>query len=435
MNYMQLMDTPRLYTALAEWSACFIYILILKKKATGLKLAASVVLMLVWFGTYQLIAGRLPIYMWVPAMTGAILSMIVWLRLICDVSFADAGFWCIRAFVLAQLAASLQWQLYAWWAIRFQKIDTLVSVMMMMIVYFLLFCGYFILEKNHIPKDISFDVEVKELSGAALIALSAFVISNISFVMPDTPFSSATYSILYVRTLVDFGGLVMLFAQQDKREELRLRNENQAMNILMKHQYDQYRMSMDNVELLRKEFHDMKHYMIAIRAEQNPEKREQFLTEMEHAIHEQETLTNTGNYVLDVVLTTKSAFCTQNKISFTCMADGKLISFLHVKDICSIFGNALDNSIECVTQYDDYDKRLISLSVFKQKQFLIIQIENYSESPLNLNQESLPATTKADQLHHGYGLKSIEQAARKYGGTMTLQSENNWFTLQVLIPL
>ena len=60
----------------------------------------------------------------------------------------------------------------------------------------------------------------------------------------------------------------------------------------------------------------------------------------------------------------------QKHITFTCMADGKLISFMHVKDICSIFGNALDNAIECVSQFDDPEKRLITLSMYQKNRFL-----------------------------------------------------------------
>lgn len=52
-----------------------------------------------------------------------------------------------------------------------------------------------------------------------------------------------------------------------------MRSENQAMNILLQRQYDQYRLSIDNIELLRREFHDLKHYMIAIRSEQDPKRR------------------------------------------------------------------------------------------------------------------------------------------------------------------
>lgn len=305
----------------------------------------------------------------------------------------------------------------------------------MLLLYTGIYIGYYFLERGHFPTDERLLVNGKELLSAILIALGAFAISNISFVMPNTPFSSATSSILYVRTLVDFGGLVMLFSMQEKREELRMRSENQAMNIVLQRQYDQYRLSIDNIELLRREFHDLKHYMIAIRSEQDPKKKEQYLLEMEEAIHTQEALTNTGNSVLDVVLTTKSTYCMQKHITFTCMADGKLISFMHVKDICSIFGNALDNAIECVSQFDDPEKRLITLSMYQKNQLLMIQCENYTETSLSLKPDQLPTTTKQNAGYHGYGLKSIQQAARKYGGSMTLHAEDNWFILQVLIPV
>lgn len=434
MDFAQLMNTPRPYTALAEWSACVLYILMLRRRRNGLSLAVSLGGMFGLFLLLHLIAGILPLYLWFPGMIAAIFLIYFCIYGSCEVSPYDAMFLCVRAFVLAEFAASLQWQLYVWWALRVQRENRIFSLAIMLATYFCIFAGYYCLEKEHISKDEGMEVERKELLGAASIGLGAFLMSNISFVMPNTPFSSATGSLLYVRTLVDFGGLIMLFAQQNRRKELRVRSENHAMNVVLQRQYDQYRMAIDNMELLRREFHDLKHYMIAIRAESDPQKREQYLLEMEKAIVTQEAMANTGNQVLDVVLTTKSTYCTQNKIAFTCMADGKLISFLHVKDICSIFGNALDNAIECVSQFEDPEKRLITLSVSKKNNFLMIQCENYSETPLVLMDSKLPSTTKSNKLFHGYGLKSIQAAAQKYGGTMTVSSRDNWFTLKVLIP-
>lgn len=434
MNIVNLMDTPRICTAFAEWAACTVYILMLRRKFSRAKLYGALGGLLVWFLIYQQLAGIAPLYLWIPGMLGAIGCMYLSICLLCDVSWKDAGFCCARAFVLAEFAASLQWQLNVWLAINFPHSNLLTLAAVMIIVYLICYPGYWILERGHIPQDASMNVGSKELLGAAAIALAAFVISNLSFIMPDTPFSSATSSILYVRTLVDFGGLVMLVTQMEKREELRMRSENQIMNVMLQRQYDQYRMSIDNIELLRREFHDLKHYMIAIRAEEDPQKRDQYLEEMEQAILNQEALTNTGNRVLDVVLTTKSTYCSQKGINFTCLADGSLISFMHVKDICSIFGNALDNAIECVSQFDDPEKRLVTLSMFQKNRFLMIQFENYTETVLELDSNCLPRTTKGNTQYHGYGLKSIQAAAQKYGGSMTLQSKDNWFTLSVLIP-
>lgn len=435
MSMTDLMDTPRICTAFAEWAACVVYIMMLRRRLSGGKLYAALGGMLGWFLLYQSLAGLAPIWLWIPGMLGAIACMYLFIFRLCDIPPLDAGFSCVRAFVLAEFAASLQWQLNVWLALRFQMRNLFMIGAVMTAVYLFVYVGYWLLEREHIPHEENLNVGLKELSGAAVIALAAFVISNLSFIMPDTPFSTATSSILYVRTLVDFGGLVMLVSQLEKREEMRMRGENQIMNVMLQRQYDQYRMSIDNVELLRREFHDLKHYMIAIRAEQDPEKRDQYLEEMEQAILAQEALTNTGNRVLDVVLTTKSTYCSQKQITFSCMADGSLISFMHVKDICSIFGNALDNAIECVSQFEDPEKRLVTLSMFRKNQFLMIQFENYTETPLELGTNQLPRTTKGNSQYHGYGLKSIQAAAQKYGGSMTLQSRDNWFTLSVLIPV
>jgi hypothetical protein len=67
---------------------------------------------------------------------------------------------------------------------------------------------------------------------------------------------------------------------------------------------------------------------------------------VDNGINMFETQNNTGNQVLDVILTGKSLQCVENKINFTFLADGKLLNFMNVMDICSIFGNALDNAKE-----------------------------------------------------------------------------------------
>lgn len=434
MNMAQLMDMPRIFTALAEWGACLVYILLLRKKVSGIRLAAGSALMPGLFILLQYLAGLLPLWLWLAGMLAAAVIMYLNIALLCDVSAADTLYLCVRAFVLAEFTASLGWQFYVWLAVHTGRADIFAASAVMSAVYAAVFTLYFNLEKKHLQAEEELYINRREMLASASIALSAFLMSNLSFVIQDSPFSTGYGSILYVRTLVDFGGLVMLFAQQDKREEMRMRSENQAMNVVLQRQYEQYQLARSNMEFLKKEFHDLKHYMIAIRSEQDPQKREHYLSQMEDAIHMQEALTDTGNGVLDVMLTTKSAYCIQHGITFSCMADGRLIDFMDVKDICSIFGNALDNAIECVEKNEDPQKRLVNLSMYTQGRFLMIQFENYSEKELIL-ENSLPRTTKENRSLHGYGLKSIRQAAGNYGGTMTLHHNDSWFTLQVLIPL
>jgi sensor histidine kinase regulating citrate/malate metabolism len=125
------------------------------------------------------------------------------------------------------------------------------------------------------------------------------------------------------------------------------------------------------------------------------------------------------------------------------MVDGDLLAFIHVKDICSLFGNILDNAIEATQQVEEKEKRLITLSVRSRNQFIIVECENCSDSEnvrFKTNRKrsifrnnNLPKTTKKDAVKHGFGLKSIAQVAEKYGGAMNCSYEDGWFKVKVLL--
>ena len=316
------------------------------------------------------------------------------------------------------------------------------SVFNMLLVYTATYIVYYRFERGNVPSNRNLNISNKEMISVIATGIGAFIMSNISFVNSRTPFS-ATENMLYVRTLVDFGGMLMLMTEMGRRNELALRKESTEINQLFQKQYEQYKLAVDNSEALRKEMHDMKHYVMALKNEDDPERRSEVLADMEQAIAIQESFMNTGNKVLDVVLTTKSLQCQKKNITLNAMVDGDLLADIHVKDICSLFGNILDNAIEASQQVVDKEKRLITLSVRKRNQFIIVECENYSDSEnvkLRRNQRrsffgknNLPKTTKGDNVKHGYGLKSITQVAEKYGGAMNCSYEDGWFKVKVLL--
>ena len=138
--------------------------------------------------------------------------------------------------------------------------------------------------------------------------------------------------------------------------------------------------------------------------------------------------------MLDTNLTSKSLYCQQHGITLTCVADGAALDFMDTMDLCSLFGNALDNAIESVEKLPDSEQRLIHLVVARQKSFLWIRVENTYDGAFQAD-GTLPKTTKSDARYHGYGLKSIYDTAEKYGGTAEITTQENQFTLKVLFPI
>lgn len=216
--------------------------------------------------------------------------------------------------------------------------------------------------------------------------------------------------------------------------DLRVRHELESVQTILHNQYIQYKQSQEAMDIINYKYHDLKHHIIALRAEENDQKRNDYLDKMEEEIKNYEAWNKTGNKVLDTLLTSKNLYCMKNDISMTCVVDGTLFDFMDTMDICSVFGNALDNAIEYEKKLPEKEKRLIHVSAFNQKNFLIVRFENYCEEQVDLG-EGLPATTKEDARFHGYGLKSLRYTVRKYGGEVDVSTQDNWFNLKILIPM
>ncbi|MCD8086496.1 MAG: GHKL domain-containing protein [Clostridiales bacterium] len=196
----------------------------------------------------------------------------------------------------------------------------------------------------------------------------------------------------------------------------------------------QYEMSAENVELINRKCHDLKHQIAALRSISDQGQRDKSIQELEQSVMIYDAMVETGNDVLDTVLTEKSLLCEQRGITLTCVADGACLSFMDAVDIYALFGNALDNAIEAVSTLASEELRTIAVMVFARANLVFLQIENYYDGSLN-GEGDLPETTKAQEPgYHGFGLKSIRYTAEKYGGFLTIQSEDNVFLLRVTIP-
>lgn len=435
MNPSMIPDIPRYYTALAEWLACLVYLSQSPLRLRGWKLGAVCAGMLGVQITFLQLTRNLSLIWWIPCMVGAVCLMLLFLSICCNMSLLNVGYVTIRAFILAEFAAALEWQLYIYSAFCTQQGRGFLRILFLTVVYTVVFGFMYYLENRRRTYNLRMQVTKGEMWGAVAIGVAAFLMSNLSYAYSNTPFSNDFITDIFnTRTMVDLGGLAILYAYHVQRAELNVRYELDSIQNILQNQYAQYRQSRETIEVINQKYHDLKHQIIALRAENDPERRDHWLDEMEADIRTYEAQNKTGNPVLDTVLTSKSLYCQKHGIYLTCVVDGTLLDFMEVRDLCTIFGNALDNAIECELEIPDRDKRLIHLTVAQQKGFVMVRLENYCETQLKF-EDGMPITTKEDQRYHGFGLKSIRYTAEKYNGTMTVNNEENWFELKILIPL
>jgi hypothetical protein len=413
-----------------------VYVLVLKRRFGKVKSAVFAVLFSGGFCLLQIAAGELPLYLWIPGMIAAMVTMHFCIFALCKVNTVNALFWTTKAFVLAEFAAAVEWQLYYFYSQRIEDGGSIwVQAVFLILIYAVIFFVAVIFERRYSKGNRKLNITGKHLLSSAVIAITVFFVGNLSFITRSTPFSGQYETeIYYIRTLVDFIGLLLLLAQQEQQLWLHAKLEVGVMQNILSRQYEQYVLYKDNTELLNRRYHDLKNQIAAIKAEKNPAKKAGYLDEMETGIKMYEAQNKTGNSVLDTILTSKSMFCVQNDINMTCVADGTLLHFIDIMDICSIFGNAVDNAIESVMHLSDPEKRLIKIAVFAQNNLMMVRFENYMENNPRF-EDGLPVTTKNKKENHGYGIKSIKLAAEKYGGSIKIDAADNWFSLCLLIPM
>lgn len=153
-------------------------------------------------------------------------------------------------------------------------------------------------------------------------------------------------SVFYIRTLVDFSGVLILAVQHDQLREQALHSELAAMDSVLHRQYEQYQRSKEGIRMINARYHELKVQIAQIRAERDQAKQDAALAAMEKHIRQYEAENKTGNPVLDTLLTAKSMYCQQHSIQLTCVADGQLLNFLTTREICTLVGTALDNACE-----------------------------------------------------------------------------------------
>lgn len=437
MNDLQqvLPDIPRLYTALAEWLACMMLILYVKKRLRGLKLAILGGSALTIQSVFLVATGGREGLWWLLCMTAAIAMMIVFIYLACDVDWMDAAYYSAFAFIVAEAAASLEWQLYLYGVNLFGHASEFYKYAVLVTVYGGIYFAVWRLNFRLLEREGKLDIDSGQFLAAAIIAVSVFFISNLGFLTVDTPFSGKySREIFNIRTFADVAGLAVMCAFHMQWRDQRVRMELENIQTILHNQYTQYQQSQKTLDMINYKYHDLKHHIIALRAEQDMDKRNEYLDKMEAEIINYEAQNKTGNKVLDTLLTSKGMDCQQHGISFTCVADGSAFNFMEVMDICSIFGNALDNAIECEKKINAKEKRMIHVNAYSKKDFLIIKIENYYEGTLHFDKD-LPVTTKKKSEFHGYGLKSLKYTVHKYKGEVDISATDNWFCLKILIPL
>ncbi|MFG6382990.1 MAG: GHKL domain-containing protein [Lachnospiraceae bacterium] len=102
-------------------------------------------------------------------------------------------------------------------------------------------------------------------------------------------------------------------------------------------------------------------------------------------------------------------------------------------ELCQILSNALENAWDASKELAA-DRRKASVQMRYNRDYLIIRIKNHCKNNIYVKKGEIPKSTKGGA-EHGFGVRTIQDAARKLEGEMLCYTEDNNFVLDVMLKV
>lgn len=220
-----------------------------------------------------------------------------------------------------------------------------------------------------------------------------------------------------------FAVIGLLWTVQVLMRQKRMEREHMYMEMNRKY----YEMMEKQHFEIRRLKHDMANHLQALLG-LSEEKREEYIRELIKGHGVSGTLNYCKDSTVNAVLASKDQYLKEKQITFQYKIDIQEELPFDKPDVCAIFSNAIDNAAEAILREGiREEQRWISLESRFQKGMFVFSVKNPSSA--KITEGKLPDTGKKDRKNHGVGLKSIQEAVKRYQGNMELHTENNIFEL------
>jgi hypothetical protein len=242
------------------------------------------------------------------------------------------------------------------------------------------------------------------------------------------------FQMLNFSILLFLSNISIILVIRKIRLDSKLLAEYKVMKKNMDMQCRYYMNIKENQVKTRQLYHDMKNHIICIKKlNENGYDANNYIENIESKVKSYDNTFETGNILLDIILNDKKETCDKNNIDFYCNINFTKCNFIELEDICSIFSNILDNSIEACEKINN-EKKYISLEGKIIESFFVLKAENTKVNKINIKNKKV-LTDKKDAFLHGLGIKSIESSVKQYNGEIVIDYTDDRFILKILIPV
>ncbi|MEW9079997.1 GHKL domain-containing protein [Terrisporobacter glycolicus] len=234
-----------------------------------------------------------------------------------------------------------------------------------------------------------------------------------------------------VPIIMIFCNIFLVIVINNLIKSMKSKSELKAINDKLDMQYNYYLNIQESQMKVRKLYHDINNHMACINQIENEDINE-YIDSIKKELKDFDNAFDSGNRILDIILSDKQSECMKNNIDFFCDINFEKCDFVEMIDVSAIFANMIDNAIEACKKVEN--DRYINLRGTIVKSYYVIKCENSKSNEIKMKNNRI-ISSKKDSFLHGIGLSSIKESLKKYDGDMETIDEKNKFTLKIYIPL
>ena len=273
----------------------------------------------------------------------------------------------------------------------------------------------------------------KLLLGLAAVLAAAQILLSVFYVL----FDKAGIILFIITNAVLTAGYIMLLILRRKLcKEINKLNNNETTDEYRKFELEYYELAKQHRQEIAAMRHEIANQLqvatslLRSQAIEDKKKGAALLIDISQ-LNSLADINYCNNTIINTILTVKAklAKAFDIRVRFDVAADdGISISKL---DLCSIFGNLLDNAIEAAKRTD---KKILELSAVERAGFFIIKIRNSKSNEIKTVDGEF-ATSKPDKESHGNGIKMLKRIAGKYDGKISFEYDDTVFTVMMTLTV
>ena len=225
----------------------------------------------------------------------------------------------------------------------------------------------------------------------------------------------------------------MRASQNKQRIICRCRQELQQYDMQTRHN-EEIKGLYDEMRGWRHDYHNHLQVIHGYLQLEKYGKLEAYLKEIEGGITGMEMPVNSGNSLIDAIVSSKILLARNQGIQASASICVPSDLSMDDTDLCVLLGNLLDNAVEACERITDPEaKRFIEIEMRLMKGHLHITVGNSTNG--NVRMMGPRFLSDKNGRYHGIGIRHIDEITEKYGGYINRRHENCIFETNIMLPI